>query len=99
MSDTSDGSTPQVQIATVYRDASGRLVAVDILPEPEGIEDKVLVWDASTQRPKWMDPADLGFTALPMILDVPVTDGSGAFITDGSGAVVLSNVPYRSLPA
>lgn len=86
---------PQVQIATVHRDASGRLVVLDILPEPTGPEDKVLVWSAETNRPMWADPADLGFSAIPMLLDVAVTDGSGAILTDGFGAQIVANLPYR----
>lgn len=104
MSDSTDGGAPagdggeRVYVATIVRGADGRFREVDILPDPDPVggsrEDWVMTFDAETRRPRWQLPSEAGFSAVPMILDVPLTDGDGFLLTDGDGAVLTGNVPY-----
>lgn len=87
-------NAPRAYVATIVRGADGRFAEVDILPEPDIGTDQVLTWDAETQSLRWQSPEDLGFSAVPMILDVPIVDGSGAPVVEGPGNPITCNVPY-----
>jgi hypothetical protein len=95
MSDTTSGAddAPRFQIGTIIRAPDGRIIDIDILPDPDATRDQVLTWDSATQRPKWQDPLDLGFSPTPLILDLVLVDGAGFEIVDQFGVGILVNVP------
>jgi hypothetical protein len=83
----------RVEIATVVRSPDGRLVQVDVLPDPDTGRDQVLLWDHVAQRPRWVDPEDLGFTPIPVVIGVPLADGAGRRVLTGDGRRIVANKP------
>jgi hypothetical protein len=83
----------RVMIVMTVRGADGRLRDVEALPPVGVTEDMVPTWDYLTQSIVWRSPAELGFSGAPMLVDVPVVDGTGAILVDGDGNTITANVP------
>ena len=100
MSGRNGGAEPdRVYVGVFKRGADGRFTDVELLPDPDTDVDQVLTWDAETQQARWVDPAALGFTPVPMVLDVPVVDGAGFELTEGDGTLITCNVPSSEIGA
>lgn len=92
MSGAVDGE--QVYLAQVVRTADGRLREIRVIPDPPPGSDKeyVLV-SAGAGDAEWKLPEDAGFSAVPMLMDVPLADMDGFLLEDDFG-VLVNNVPY-----
>lgn len=86
------GEPGQVYVGLVTIGPDGRTQDVKVIPGPSATGDQVLVWDEATGEPVWRSPSELGFSANPLLLDLPLIDADGFELTDENGVAVFVNL-------
>ena len=94
MSESVEGQG-ELFVVIAEKGSDGRLRQVGVIPDPPQNSDRtyVLVYEGGETMARWMLPEDAGFSATPMIMNVPMTHPDGYLMTDGDGAILTTNVP------